>query len=619
MAGNWLAGEIRKVREADEANVQDSSELELPRRDGKAYEINDCEEDQKEIVAYVLRKLRGLVNPAYCHRLDGDEDCHLTICGVAGSGKSVLIQTVVTAIRRVTGVTGTVLVFGPTGSAAFNVGGETVHHGFRIPQVFGKEGLDGDKLKCLLHKFRNIVGIIIDERSMIDATVLGAVEQYCRQFANNQRMKSKSWGGIPIVMLVGDDYQLPSVEPGALYAMPDGRPASDKQNPIKQKFREVGFNEFLRLGERVMCLKGSKRVNKKQEFMTRILEGVRGEEVIENGVEFLKDISVEDAEKLMMLHRDDKRFSSEDWAEIEEDALYLFATKDPRNDHNRRKLRNLNRRGYKVARIKAVTRLYGGGLVVRNDHHYDPDRNPPYTLICILSKVQLTGWNGYPLWGLYHGAFGTVIDIVFEEGHSPNEDDLPVYVLCDFPQYRGPEFIKGKPTYVPIYPVETPCTKRPFCCMRKSIPLTLAYGKTGHSFQGQTVGPVDAGRPENIIKRVIIDPGTKRFEGNNPGLLYTMLARGTTLGTFDDKFSSAIYFDGTNMNSWRVRSVTKGAKNQFYEKVRRRRIFVRYLKEHEMPDCGLTASERTELFEWARTCQVTNTGREEMFNRLSSI
>ena len=47
--------------------------------------------------------------------------------------------------------------------------------------------------------------------------------------------------------------------------------------------------------------------------------------------------------------------------------------------------------------------------------------------------------------------------------------------------------------YVPIVPHDVRCQHG--CCVRTYVPLALAYGKTAHTFQGQTVGPVPEGRP----------------------------------------------------------------------------------------------------------------------------
>jgi hypothetical protein len=46
--------------------------------------------------------------------------------------------------------------------------------------------------------------------------------------------------------------------------------------------------------------------------------------------------------------------------------------------------------------------------------------------------------NIEPKWGLYNGAIGTVVDIVYHQGENPNNGHLPKVVVVDFKHYRGP-------------------------------------------------------------------------------------------------------------------------------------------------------------------------------------
>jgi ATP-dependent DNA helicase PIF1 len=55
----------------------------------------------------------------------------MTIMGCAGTGKSVLINTVVAYIRRIQ-KNYSFIVAAPTGAAAHNVGGQTIHREFKI-------------------------------------------------------------------------------------------------------------------------------------------------------------------------------------------------------------------------------------------------------------------------------------------------------------------------------------------------------------------------------------------------------------------------------------------------------------------------------------------------------
>ena len=54
--------------------------------------------------------------------------------------------------------------------------------------------------------------------------------------------------------------------------------------------------------------------------------------------------------------------------------------------------------------------------------------------------------------GLFNGATGHVIDIIYQNGHTPS-DDFPDAVMVEFPCYTGPAFIPDNPKVVPIVPI----------------------------------------------------------------------------------------------------------------------------------------------------------------------
>src|SRR5688500_7783984 len=230
------------------------------------------------------------------------------------------------------------------------------------------------------------------------------------------------------------------------------------------------FKEF---GEDVMTIAASKRVLEGQVRLQQILNGVRGESD--------EPLSLEDAEYLCSFHIDNKdRFNQQDKEQIKKDALYLFANVEPKNEHNNHALKEINTQDNPVARIKAQTKKLNNGSRTRNKPHYENERTPAMVNIARNCQVQLTGTNLCPKWGLYHGASGTVLDIVYLPTHSP-PDSLPLYVLVDFPQYCGPPFIKAAPTIVPIAPIKVQCKFN--CCCRTYMPLRLAFAQTIHTFQ----------------------------------------------------------------------------------------------------------------------------------------
>jgi hypothetical protein len=415
------------------------------------YSIDACREYQKKVLSYILQYLKRwyeLENTP--DSLRAFKPLRMTLCGVAGSGKSTLINTLVTAIRKITQKTNSVYVCAPTGSAAFNAGGETCHHLFNIQGKLDNSDLSPQASKTLIAKLKDTVALIVDERSMISALLLGTMEDYCRQAAFNGTNNDLSWGGLPIIILVGDDHQLPSIDDGAFYCF--AQTTRQLRTRVEAVYVQNGLSLFLDIGKDVMTLAKSKRVLEGQVWLQCILDGVRGSSD--------NKLSIQDAEYLCSLHIDNKnRFNQQDKQQIKNDALFLFANVEPKNTHNFHALKEINTPDNPVAVIRAVTKRMKDNTRVRNIEHYDNERTPALINITRNSKVQLTGTNFCPKWGLYHGARGKVLDIVYHPEHSPPED-LPLYVLVDFPQYCGPPFIEASPTVIPIAPIMVPCKKK---------------------------------------------------------------------------------------------------------------------------------------------------------------
>ena len=69
-----------------------------------------------------------------------------------------------------------------------------------------------------------------------------------------------------------------------------------------------------------------------------------------------------------------------------------------------------------------------------------------------------------PQFGLFNGAIGTVVDIIYETDKTP-KDSFPQVVMVEFPKYTGPAYMSSHKTIVPLIPVERwlDCG----CCNRK--------------------------------------------------------------------------------------------------------------------------------------------------------
>lgn len=120
------------------------------------------------------------------------------ITGKAGTGKSLLLQYFVENSGK------RVVVTAPTGVAALNVGGQTIHSFFKMPF-----DIDFDEIKVdykLREILRNIDTVIIDEVSMVRVDLMEAINRKL-QIA---RKNDEPFGGVQMVMF-GDLYQLPPV------------------------------------------------------------------------------------------------------------------------------------------------------------------------------------------------------------------------------------------------------------------------------------------------------------------------------------------------------------------------------------------------------------------------
>lgn len=122
------------------------------------------------------------------------------ITGRAGTGKSYLLNFFVRNSSK------NVVVVAPTGVAAINVGGQTVHSFFRIPSVTPIPKNDLIPASSRRELYRCIDTIVIDEVSMVRADVMDAIDFVLRA-ANDTDVP---FGGKQM-LLFGDLYQLPPV------------------------------------------------------------------------------------------------------------------------------------------------------------------------------------------------------------------------------------------------------------------------------------------------------------------------------------------------------------------------------------------------------------------------
>ena len=124
---------------------------------------------------------------------------HLFVTGRAGTGKSTLLR----ALRDL--IPDEHVVVAPTGLAAVNVGGQTIHSFFGLPpRLIGPNDIRRSRNGSVMRRLKFLV---IDEVSMVRADLMWAIDQSLR--ANRGRAR-EPFGGVRLVMF-GDLHQLPPV------------------------------------------------------------------------------------------------------------------------------------------------------------------------------------------------------------------------------------------------------------------------------------------------------------------------------------------------------------------------------------------------------------------------
>jgi ATP-dependent exoDNAse (exonuclease V) alpha subunit len=292
---------------------------------------------------------------------------NIFLTGRAGTGKSTLLQYFRSSTSKNTAV------LAPTGVAAVNIKGQTIHSFFNFRPDITVETVGNIKLRRGQKDiYQNLDTLIIDEVSMVRADLLDCMDAFLRM---HRRQHSKPFGGVQMI-LIGDLYQLPPV------VMSHERDIFTSVYPGPYFFNAKCFAgidiEFMELAT---------IYRQKEDRFIRLLNAVRDNNLV--------------PEDLALLNRNVKP-SFEPPAE--DFYVHLTTTNDLADRTNQARLAALKGRVYE----------YGGIL----DGEFESRNLPTQEALKLKVNAQVMLLNNDPMGRWVNGSIGHITDIVHSSGHD---------------------------------------------------------------------------------------------------------------------------------------------------------------------------------------------------------
>ncbi len=388
-----------------------------------------------------------------------DSDRSVFITGKAGTGKSTLLEYFRETTRK------RIAVLAPTGVAALNVRGQTIHSFFGFKPDVTLEKVRKVNAKRFPEKaalYKRLEAVVIDEASMVRADLLDCVEKFLRLNGPKSR---RPFGGLQMIF-IGDLYQLPPVVAGA------------EKHLFTLHYETPYFfsaHSLLKDGFRLEFVELEKIYRQTEADFIGLLNAIRN-----------RSVTSEDMDRL------NSRFDPE-FAPGEDDFyITLTSTNDLAAARNREKLDRLQGRRY----------AYEGSI----DGEFERSSLPTDERLELKIGAQVMLLNNDPAGRWVNGTIGRVAGVLREKG----EDDRIVVDLSE-----GGE-VEVKPNIWELFrfslnPEKNTIESEAVGAFTQ-YPLKLAWAITIHKSQGKT------------FPKVVVDIGRGTFAH---GQVYVALSRCT--------------------------------------------------------------------------------------------
>ena len=445
----------------------------------------------------------------------------LFITGGAGTGKSHLIKTIDASLNKTLNYksqnldTPKVLKMAPTGVAASNIDGSTIHSSLGIPvncQAMQIPKLSNKRRSELRLKYEDLKVIIIDEISMVSNKLLLHMHQRLLDIFGYANNCDKPFAGLTIIV-VGDFYQLPPV----------------LQRPVFADYYDEIFNIYHLWKVFKMCELTEVMRQRGDTRLINLLNNVRVGKLTESDKDLLKSRFIESGSEL-----------------YPHNVVHIYSENEPARLHNISMLEKVDKESFELNAIDQV-----------------PDRVPQHVYDRILgqrqsqtsglafklvikvgAKVMLT-YNIDTSDKLTNGQIGTIVHI--EYVYNMQIDNVKtvktVYVKFDKPNIGLNKSLgdniaaqyDGVPIQKITVDIRTNIKKEAAPIIKRTqFPLALSWGCTTHKEQGLS------------LEKVVVSFDLLKQRKFNPGQMYVALSRVTSLeglfliGTFKE---SAIVVD----------------------------------------------------------------------------
>ena len=366
---------------------------------------------------------------------------HLFLTGRAGTGKSTLLQYFRSSTTK------NVAILAPTGVAAVNIKGQTIHSFFNFRPDVTPSSVEIIRIRRVQREiYKNLDTVIIDEISMVRADLLDCIDAFLRLHGPRRK---EPFGGVQMVM-IGDLYQLPPVVTRAEREIFEGHYPSPFFFDAKV-FGEIDV-EYLEL-ETIY--------RQKQDRFIRLLNAVRDDNLRREDLDLLNS-------------RLDKTFEPKEG----EFYVYLTTTNALADEINRSRLTALKGKVYQ----------YPGEV----NGQFEAKNLPTHESLELKLGAQVMLLNNDSLGRWVNGSIGLIVDIVHGEGSSAIRVLLSDGQTVDVSPFTWEmyRFFYDKDAEKLVSDVVGAFTQ---------YPLRLAWAVTIHKAQGKT------------FPKVVIDVGYGTF------------------------------------------------------------------------------------------------------------